>query len=301
MPSVTSFAFFQRLASFSMNSHSREQVVHIAAMLLRPLIRLLTHHGLGLNDFVELAKRVYVEQAVLQLRDDQRRVTDAALSTLTGVHRKDVKRIVEAGPLAPTGRRKRSLLDSVMALWSGDARFIDARGAPRPLERRSTVREALLPSFEDLIEEVSKGVPPKALLDSWLQQGAVRVDESGRVCWATPERAAGEELQSLARSARSAADRLEAAWAQTYGPKAGHWLFSVRGFGLLDRDVQELHTIVRRWGRRFGDRLNKRVIAAEVRGRAEGGTQRYSFAMHSYDAPMSADVEPNALATDAPH
>ena len=280
-----------------MNSTPRDQVLGIAATLLRPLIRLLTLHGVGLNDLVELAKRIYVEQAEQQLRREERRVTAAALSTLTGVHRKDVKRIVEAGPLAPAEVRRRSLLDAVMSLWSGDPRFIDARGAPRPLERRSALRDTPQPSFEDLIEEVTKGVPPKALLDSWLQQSAVRLDDEGRVCWAAPEQAAGEELQSLARSARAATDRLEAAWAQTYGPDAGQWLFSVRGYGLLDDDVQGLHRFVRRWGRRFGDRLNVRVTAAQARGEAAGGTQRYSFAVHSFAEAMPAGAAP---AFDAP-
>jgi|GEM_PF-5417956 len=277
-----------------MNPNPREQVLHIAALLMRPLVRLLTLHGVGLNDLVELAKRLYVEQAERQLQREGRRVTDAALSTMTGVHRKDVKRLVEAGPLALADRRKRSLLDSVMSLWSGDPRFIDERGAPRALERRSTVRETEQASFEDLIEEVTKGVPPKALLDSWLQQSAVRLDEQGRVCWAAPEQAAGEELQSLGRSARSAADRLEAAWAQTYGPDAGQWLFSVRGQGLLDEDVQALHRFVRRWGRRFGDRLNKSVTAAQARGLAQGGTQRYSFGVHSYAEAPPVGATPEA-------
>ncbi|MFT7776704.1 DUF6502 family protein [Roseateles sp.] len=275
-----------------MNSNSREQVLHIAALLMRPLIRLMTLHGIGLNDLVELAKRIYVEQAERQLQREGRRVTDAALSTMTGVHRKDVKRIVEAGPLPLADRRKRSLLDSVMSLWSGDPRFIDERGAPRVLERRSSVRETAQPSFEDLIEEVTKGVPPKALLDSWLQQHAVRLDEQGRVCWAAPEQATGEELQSLGRSALGAADRLEAAWAQTYGPYAGQWLFSVRGYGLLDEDVQALHRFVRRWGRRFGDRLNKSVTAAQARGLAQGGTQRYSFGVHSHAEAIAAGAAP---------
>lgn len=281
-----------------MNPNLREQALHIAALLMRPLIRLLTLHGIGLNDLVELAKRLYVEQAEQQLRREGRRVTDAALSTMTGVHRKDVKRIAEAGPLAE--RRKRSLLDAVMSLWSGDPRFIDARGAPRALERRSSVRETAQPSFEDLIEEVTKGVPPKALLDSWMQQNAVRLDEQGRVCWASPEKAAGEELHSLARSARSAADRLEAAWAQTYGPNAGQWLFSVRGRGLLDADVQALHQFVRRWGRRFGDRLNKQVTSAQARGMAQGGTQRYSFGLHSYAEPVPGGPQPTDMEPGEP-
>lgn len=265
----------------------RDHVLHIATLLLRPLIRLMVREGVGLNDLVELSKRVYIEQAASALKDDGRRLTDAALSTLTGVHRKDVKRIGTEAPVASTERRRKSLLESVMALWSGDARFIDERGAPRPLERRRLLRDSTLPTFEDLIEEVSKGVPPKALLDAWLQQGAVRVDEQGLVHWGAPERAAGEELQSFTRSARVAADRLQAAW-QRQQRDVGHYLLSVRGEDLLDEDVTRLHGLVRRWGRRFSNRLNREVTLAQGRGRAAGGEQRYSFGLQSYAEPMSA-------------
>lgn len=267
-------------------ANSQAQSLHIATLLLRPLIRLLVREGVGLNELVELSKRVYVEQATVQLDQDGRRVTDAALSTLTGVHRKDVKRIGAEAPLAQTAKRRKSLLDAVISLWSGDARYIDERGAPRPLARRSLARESAQPTFEDLIEEVTKGVPPKALLDTWLQQGAVRLDDAGRVCWASPERAAGEELQSLTRSARTAADRMQAAW-ELQQPQAakhppGHFLFAVRGESLLDDDVSRLHALVRRWGRRFSDRLNREVTLAQARGRDAGGRQRYSFGLHSY-------------------
>ncbi|OWQ90792.1 hypothetical protein CDN99_11525 [Roseateles aquatilis] len=274
-----------------MNANTQEQSLHIATLLLRPLIRLLVREGVGIAELVELSKRVYIEQASRQLEEEGRRVTDAALSTLTGVHRKDVKRIGTEAPLALTERRRKSLLDAVMSLWSGDARFIDERGAPRPLARRSTARESEHATFEDLIEEVSKGVPPKALLDAWLQQGAVRVDDDGLVRWAAPERAAGEELQSLTRSARIAADRMLAAWDKLHRPDAGHFLFSVRGEGLQDEDIERMHGLVRRWGRRFSDRLNREVTLAQARGRKIGGGQRYSFGLQSY-AEASQPGEP---------
>ena len=273
-----------------MSTNTQEQTLHIATLLLRPLIRLMVREGVGLNDLVELSKRVYIEQATQQLAQEGRRVTDAALSTLTGVHRKDVKRIGTEAPLDQSERRRRSLLDLVMSLWSGDARFVDDEGAPRALERRSQAREALRPTFEDLIEEVTKGVPPKALLDTWLQLGAVSLDEQGRVCWAAPERAAGEELQSLARSAVIAAHRLEAAWDRLYHDPDAHYLFSVRGEDLLPEDVAQLHAMVRRWGRRFADQLNREVIEAESRGRQGQGRLRYSFGMQSYatESPLQA-------------
>ncbi|WP_343629770.1 DUF6502 family protein [Roseateles sp.] len=275
-----------------MNASTQEQSLHIATLLLRPLIRLLVHKGVGLAELVELSKRVYIEQAAEQLEREERRITDAALSTLTGVHRKDVKRIGAEAPLAQTERRRKSLLDAVMSLWSGDARFIDERGVPRVLERRSTARPAQAETFEDLIEEVTKGVPPKALLDAWLQQGAVTIDDDGHVRWAKPERAAGEELQSMTRSARIAADRMQASWEILHGggESPGHFLFSVRGEGLLDEDVARLHGAVRRWGRRFSDRLNREVTLAQARGRKAGGTQRYSFGVQSYAEPVRPDA-----------
>ncbi len=283
-----------------MNPSTRQQALFVATLLLRPLIRLLVRGGVGLAEVVELSKRIYVEQAQRQLALEGRRVTDAAISTMTGVHRKDVKRIGTEAPLAQTERRRKTLLDAVMSRWSGDARFIDDRGAPRPLERRSQSRESLRPTFEDLIEDISKGVPPKALLDTWLQQGAVSLNAEGLVCWAAPERVVGEEMQSMARSARIAADRLHAAWDRLQRPEAGHYLFSVRGEGLLPEDVAPLHALVRRWGRRFSDRLNHKVTLAQARGRAQGGQQRFSFGLQSYDETLP-DEPPAADDATAPN
>ncbi|MDI4635784.1 hypothetical protein J7U46_22150 [Pelomonas sp. V22] len=279
-----------------MEMNTRDQALQIAATLMRPLIRLMIHWGVGINELVELAKRVYVEQAAEKLRLEGRKASDAALSAMTGVHRKDVKRIGADGPLAPTERRKRSLLSAVMSLWSGDKRFLDRRGAPRPLSRRLAAHaDDGKPGFEDLIEEVSKGHQPRALLEAWIGQGAVTLDEQGRVCWAQPEYVAGESLQQQGRSARLAADRLEAAWQNLMrGPKAeapAHFLFSVRAEGLLDEDVKALHAKVRRWGRSFGDRLNLAVSEAEARGRQAGGEQRYSFGIQSFAEPWPSEEQ----------
>lgn len=268
-----------------MSLNTQEQILQMATQLLRPLIRVAVREGVGLNDMAELLKRVYIEQAAQHLRADGLRLSDAALSTLTGVHRKDVKRIGSEAPLAQIEGRRKSLLTLVLELWSGDERFINERGAARPLERRSSVRPAEAGTFEDLIEEITKGVPPRALLDAWLAQGAVCLDEQGRVCWAAPERVAGEELQNLSSTAGIAADRMEAALDnQRPGSRADNYLQSIRGHGLLPDDVERLHAMARRWGARFGDRINHEVTLAQARGRSEGGCYRFSFGVQSYAA-----------------
>lgn len=266
-----------------MSLNTQEQILQMAVQLLRPLIRVSVREGVGLNDMTELLKRVYIEQAAQHLRGEGLRLTDAALSTLTGVHRKDVKRIGSAAPLAQIEGRRKSLLTLVLEHWSGDERYVNERGSARPLERRSSVRQAEAATFEDLIEDISKGVPPRALLDAWLAQGAVRLDDEGRVCWAAPERVAGEELQNLSSTAGIAADRMEAALEnQKPGSSADNFLRSVRGQGLLPEDVKRLHALTQRLGTRLGDRINHEVNLAQVRGRAQGGSHRYSFGVQSY-------------------
>jgi hypothetical protein len=290
-----------------MTATTHKEVSRIAALLLRPLIRLLVHYGVGLSELVELVKHLYVEQATDKLAAERKRVTDASISVMTGLHRKDVRRISETPVETLEARVQPSLLTAVMELWTGDARFLDKRGAARPLKRRQLGKSAVASdeaTFEDLIEQVTKGVPPKALLDEWLRLGAVALDEGGAVRWAAPEYASGEELQQLRRSFRTAADRVEASWHNLFVTPKRHFLFSVRGKHILEEDALRLDEAARRWGRRFGDRMNVLTAAAEARGKAEGGDLRYSMAVQSYAEPMdqggrrsldlSADAESDA-------
>ncbi|MBB4844975.1 hypothetical protein HNP55_003521 [Paucibacter oligotrophus] len=271
-----------------MSLNKQGQILQIAAQLLRPLIRLAVREGVGLNEMNELLKRVYIEQAARQLQAEGQKQSDAALSTLTGVHRKDVKRIGAVAPLAQLEGWRKSLLELVQERWSGDVRFINEQGAERPLERRSSLRQAQGGTFDDLIEEVSKGVPTRALLDAWLAQGAVHLDEQGRVCLGDIKRVAGEEFQSLGSTAAIAADRMEAAWEnQRPGSRRDNVLFSVRGQGLVAEDLPRLHEMTQQWGRQFGDRLNREVTLAEVRGQAAGGRYRFSFGVQSYAVEIS--------------
>lgn len=271
-----------------MSDTNKEQTLQMALDVLQPIIRLAVREGVLLTDLSELIKRAYIEQAVKHLNGEQRRVTDAAVSTLTGVHRKDVKRIGSEDPLAHFVRPGKSLISRVMELWSGDPRYLTKAGSPRPLAKRSSGCPPGEESFEDLIQEVTKGVPPKALLDAWLEQGAVMLDDAGRVCRANPDRAAGEELQSYRRTAGIAADRLSAAWDNLKADNASkpHLLHSITGKGLLPADVSELTGLAKHWSSRFSGLLNRRVAYAEARGQQQGGTMRFSFGLQSYFEPV---------------
>lgn len=146
--------------------------------LLRPLVRLMLSYQITYPMLVNLLKSLYVEVAEEEFGVDGKRSSDSRINLLTGVHRKDVKRLraelEEPNPVPPnlsTGAR-------LIAWWTGSDEFRDASGAPAPLPLRSQVKGEQGTSFEDLVERVCRqDIRPRVILDDWLHQGLVHMDE----------------------------------------------------------------------------------------------------------------------------
>lgn len=66
------------------------------ARVLQPLARLMIDHGLQLPSMVELLKKALVDEAVAAYGLADKGSSDTRIALLTGVHRKDVKRLREA-------------------------------------------------------------------------------------------------------------------------------------------------------------------------------------------------------------
>ena len=105
------------------------------------------------------------------------RPTAASTSLLTGVHRKDVKRLRTQKRRPITAPKTIGLGAQLVSRWVGSKETTDAKGAPRALPRSAD----LGPSFDSLVASVSKEVGPRAVLDEWLRLGVARLDDEGRV------------------------------------------------------------------------------------------------------------------------
>jgi len=106
-----------------------------------------------------------------------KRLTDSRISLLTGVYRRDVKRLraeLLEGEVIPPAV---SLGAEVVARWNGDPEYLDAEGHARPLPFQAGDE----PSFESLVTSVSKDIRARSVLDEWLRLGVVRFDDRGRV------------------------------------------------------------------------------------------------------------------------
>ncbi|NQD92192.1 hypothetical protein HP532_05925 [Pseudomonas sp. CrR25] len=148
--------------------------------VMRPLVRLMLKKGVTYTSFVDLLKVVFVDVAEREFRLDDKPPTDSRISLLTGVHRKDVRRL-RAKAVGP----EESLPEIVsfgahlVSVWLNSTSFCEQPGRPLPLARlASTGGEC---SFDALVAQVSKDIRARVVLDEWLRLGIVRIDDQDRV------------------------------------------------------------------------------------------------------------------------
>jgi Family of unknown function (DUF6502) len=157
-----------------------ESLVKALRRLLKPLIRMLMAHGISYPFLATMLKSVYVEVAEGETGEDGKRLTDSRINLMTGVHRKDIRRLradpEQADQIPPVV----SLGAHLVLLWTGAREYLDAEGRPIALPRTAETEGG--PSFDGLVESLSKDVRPRAVLDEWLRLGIARLDETGRVC-----------------------------------------------------------------------------------------------------------------------
>jgi Family of unknown function (DUF6502) len=147
--------------------------------VLRPLIRLLLSHGIRFQTFCDLVKSTYIQVAEEEFRLESKAQTDSRISLLTGVHRRDVKRLRSESLAVSSLSLQASLSAQLLAMWSGRSEYLDSQGVPLPLPR--LVSKGGEHSFEALVRSVSKDFRARVVLDEWLRQGIATLDEQDNV------------------------------------------------------------------------------------------------------------------------
>jgi hypothetical protein len=120
---------------------------------------------------MDLLRGLFVEVASRDLLADAASRTDSRISLLTGVHRKEIRRLRQEAPTGDTIPPVITISSQIIGLWLGAKRYSNAKGKPLVLPRLRP--EASGPSFESLVEEVTTDVRPRAVLDDFLAQGIV--------------------------------------------------------------------------------------------------------------------------------
>ncbi|BBP45655.1 hypothetical protein THMIRHAS_10280 [Thiosulfatimonas sediminis] len=146
--------------------------------ILKPLIKLLLRKGITYISLLEALKQIYIEVAEESFKLDNKRLTDSRISLLTGIHRKEVKRLREnLQDEISEPEIKAGISAAIIALWQGSADYTDKQQKPLALPRNGDA-----PSFESLVYSISKDKHFRSVLDDWLHQGIVRLDNKNNVC-----------------------------------------------------------------------------------------------------------------------
>ncbi|MDH3451617.1 MAG: DUF6502 family protein [Gammaproteobacteria bacterium] len=151
-----------------MLSDIQQALTNALLKLLYPLVRVLLRNGVSYGVFAELARKVFVDVAFNEFAQEGRKQTISRVAALTGLTRKEVKRLMEleqAGDASTHQRFNRAV--RVISGWLNDARFHDAGGDPAPLPVEGEN------SFATLVREFSGDVPTQAMLSVLQAAGSV--------------------------------------------------------------------------------------------------------------------------------
>ena len=211
--------------------------------VLYPLVRLLLNFRIVFPQLAELLKSVYVEVAEKEFRLPKKPQTDTRLSLLTGIHRKDIKRLRTQ---AVTDRSTPAAINTgsrLVARWVGDARYLDAQQQPKILPMKAAANEV---SFELLVQEICKrDLRPRVILDEWLNLGVVSLDTDKNVQLNTqafiPSKGFDEKAFFLGHNV---SDHLAAATHNILDQQPAFFERCVYYDGLSEDSIQQLQALV---------------------------------------------------------
>lgn len=255
--------------------------------LLRPLVRLLIAKGVGLPAFMELVKDAYVDVAMNEFPVGEKKQTDSRISLLTGVHRKDVKRLRTQKRRPITAPKTIGLGAQLVARWVGSKETTDSNGLPLTLPRQPA--KPGQPSFDALVEQVSKDVRPRAVLDEWIRLGVARLDEAGNVVLNqlafVPEKGFQEKAFYFGRNVH---DHLAAGAHNLLADGSPLLDRSVHYSNLTPESADELQAAAERTGMQSLLALNRMALELSAKDKDNArATRRVNFGLYFFKGPTS--------------
>jgi hypothetical protein len=139
--------------------------------LMRPLVRILLRNGMAYGTLAELVRKVYVDVAYREFAPEGKKQTVSRVSALTGLTRKEVRRLLDDGmSAAAPGQERYNRAIRVISGWVNDRRFLGSNGKPADLPV-----EGVRKSFALLVKDYSGDIPTQAMLSMLEEAGSIRL------------------------------------------------------------------------------------------------------------------------------
>ena len=267
-------------------------LLKVLRQALRPLIRLLLAKGIAYPQLIELLKGLYVELAVRDFPVAGKEQTDSRISLLTGIHRKDVKRLRALPPDDERVPESVSLGMRLINAWQSPP-YADAEGTPKALPRLASQGGEL--SFEGLVASISKDIRARSVLDEWVRLGIVRSTEGDTLTLASDAFVPHQGFEEKAfYFGHNLHDHAAAAARNLLGEQAPLLERSVHYAHLPASAVTLLAQDAETGGMRLLKSLNKKAQASmtasntDQADKTESNTQRFTFGIYFYAEDVPA-------------
>jgi len=254
--------------------------------IMHPLVHLLLKTGITFPQFAELLKEVYIDVADNKFQLDKKKQTQTRLSFITGIHRKDIKRLHNVAKDLEEPENV-SVGVQLVSKWIKEPRYLDENGKPLllPLKAQNT------PSFEELVGTVCKqDIRASVVLDEWLNLGVVELvnDENNnnikRVQLCTEAFIPKDGLNEKAFFVgHNIADHLSAASHNLLSDSPKYFERCAYYDDLSDESIEELQSMVAELGMETLKKINKRASQLKVSDMAKtGAKQRINIGLYFY-------------------
>ena len=248
--------------------------------VLKPVARLMLSRGITLPMAVEIMKRVFVNAAEHDFKLDDKTATDSRISLLTGVHRKDVKRLRELPDIESDLPEKISLGSQIVSAWISKKEWQDENGQPRVLPRLASAGGDL--SFEQLVASVSRDIRPRPVLDECLRLGIVSLNRNDEVTLRTeayiPQ---NDSEEKLAYFGHNLGDHAAAATDNVLGGKVPWFERSLHENHLTPAQVENLRARVATLGMKMLTELDAEVSEA-IESNPAAASERVTCGIYFY-------------------
>ena len=264
--------------------------------VFRPFVKLMLANNLTYTFAIDVLKTLFVEVADQDFTIDNKRQTDSRISLMSGVHRKDVKRLRELQPnVEDVMPGNVSLGSQLIALWNANPAFVDADGLPRPLPRFAS--DNVGASFESMVRSLSTDIHPRAVLDEWLRLGVARLDEDNFVHLTTDMFIAQEGFdEKVYYFGHNLHDHASAAVSNVIGQRPSFFERCVHYDELSQQSLMAITDFAQKQGMKALRGVNKVADEAAASDKSsKNANMRMTYGIYFYSEAMQDNTEQNNL------
>lgn len=236
---------------------------------MKPIARFLLRNGIGYREFSEVAKSAFVQVATDDYGVRGRPTNVSRTAVMTGLTRKEVKRIrekfsedIEAAQ--PRLGRPAQLLE----LWHHDDDYVGDDGRPRILEMDGPA------GFRNLVRRCGGDVPPGAILTELKNAAAVEESSDGKLrCVKRHFNPAGIDQYMADRYGQVLADLATTLYFNSMHPEEVDRRFEYRVWNdkVDSRYVQKFQALIREHGTNLLEFLDDWLAAHQKAGSVDDG------------------------------